>query len=122
MEQSQSVIDVSRIVNHLFPGSKVEDTNLPGHKIVTPLRAEKRVLLYVKSITGEPAFFNMSISGKTFGPELIHEDDFRRLQFLMRDLGVDQCAYVILSTDKHTFAHQFTFPLDKHFIEWITDD
>jgi hypothetical protein len=116
------------LVNTLFPGSTLEDSDTPEHKMIVDRRSqqgaktEKRTLLFVKTITGEPAFFNMSISNKAFGPELIHEEDFKRLQHMMRDLNVSHCAYVIHSSDKQSFTHQFTFPIDRHYLEWIADD
>lgn len=112
---------LAEAVNHFFPSSTIEDTHLPEHKMIIHSSTKKRTLLYVKPITGEPAFFNMSISDKAFGPELIHENDFRRLQLLMRDFEVSRCMYVLHSVNKGSFAYQFTFPLDMHYLEWIAD-
>ena len=112
---------LTQLVDRLFPNFCVEATQVADVKmLIHP--TEGRVLLCVKPISGEPAFFNMTISGRAFGPELIHEDDFKRLQLLMRELGVERCAYVLHSVDKESFVHQFTFPLDRHYIRWISSE
>lgn len=81
----------------------------------------KKILLFVKTIIGEAAFYNLKISHSAFGPELIHEEDLKRLQIMMAEGSIPLCTYVLYSSDKDHFEYQFTFPLDRHYVEFITD-
>jgi hypothetical protein len=114
--------DLTNLVNKYFDEFRIEETDVPDHKLVIDLVTKDRTLLYIKPIRGQPALYNNSISKKTFGPELIHEDDFKRSQLLMSQKGAKQCMYIIYSTDLKVLTFQFIFPLDKHFIAWSSED
>ena len=107
------------LINELYPSATLEDSSFQDFKFI--VHDKKKILLFIKKITGEVAFYNLSISRLTFGPELIHEEDYKKVQLQMKDSKVEHCVYVIHSTDKQTFDHQYTFPLDIHYINWITD-
>lgn len=112
--------NICNVINMQYPGALVEETDHPEFGIVT--HKDKEMLLFIKTIVGEVAFYNMKISRNAFGPELIHEDDFKYIQQTMKQMNIDKCIYVIYSSDKKIYAYQHTFPLDEFYLEWLTEE
>ena len=107
------------LIDEHYPGATIGETDHTDINIVT--QGTEKMLLFIKSITGEVAFYNMRISKNAFGPELIHEDDYKKIQQHMRQMEIKKCIYVIHSTDKKVYVYQHTFPLDMHYLEWIAE-
>lgn len=116
--ETQQVLQA--LIDKHYPGAAIEETDHHDINIVT--QGEREMLLFIKNITGEVAFYNMRISKNAFGPELIHEDDYKRIQHYMQQMDIDKCIYVIYSTDKKIYTYQYTFPLDMVYLEWLADE
>jgi len=122
------------LLEKLVTNYNIRDTPDNSFKLIETPREE--ILLFIKEIKLSIETFRTMISQQTFGPDLIHQNDFIAIQKQLSrrnkkstqdDNGgaeekvkkiMNRCIYIVRS-ETGLYYHECTLLYDMYFIEWF---
>lgn len=123
------------LLEKLLTNYNIRDTPDNSFKVIETSREE--ILLFIKEIKVSIETFRTIISQQTFGPDLIHQNDFIAIQKQLSARNkkpiqddeeeeeekvkkpINRCIYMVRSAETGLYYHECTLVYDRYFIDWL---